>query len=89
MKNLKIYKKSLAILSAVSLVLFSGCSETKTKENKEVKKEKSCEHLVEYFKDEPIIFEECRRNKIMAIVDSDEENLKIFRKKRWRKNNYM
>ena len=78
MKNLKIYKKVFAILSASSLVLFSSCSEIKTKEQKE----KSFEHSVENIED-------FRRNKIMAIVDSDEENLKVFHKKRYRKNNFM
>lgn len=57
MKNLKVYKRVLAILTASTLVLMSSCS----KSNKEPKKEepKACKHLVVYFEDQPITFKEC------------------------------
>ena len=57
MKNLKIYKSALALLTATSILLLCGCSSTK--EEKKESKEKSCTHLTIYFEDIPITFKEC------------------------------
>lgn len=57
MKNLKIYKSALAILTATSILLLSGCSgENKKDENKE---KKLCQHITIYFEDKPITIKEC------------------------------
>lgn len=60
MKNLKIYKSSLALLTATSILLLNGCSASKNeiKENNETK-EKACTHLTVYFEDSPVTFKEC------------------------------
>ena len=55
MKNLKIYKSALALLTATSIFLLSGCSDTSNKE----KKEEPCTHLTVYFEDKPVTFKEC------------------------------
>ena len=64
MKNLKVYKKALAVLSAGTLVLFSGCSLNSTYNDIETtilqtEKKANCRHLIVYFEDKPITFKEC------------------------------
>ena len=77
MKNFKFYKSALALLTAATITLMSGCSgELQTSENKENKKSKPCMHLTIYFADEPITFKECEGYKISATdysKDSDTE----------------
>ena len=88
MKNFKIYRRSFAILSATALVLFSGYSGIKTKANNDVKKAESCKNLTTYFGEQPIIFKKRNDYKILALVDSGEQNIKIYQKKRWNNKNY-
>lgn len=57
MKNLKIYKSALALVTATSILLLCGCQSSK-KENQE-RKEKPCTHLTVYFEDSPVTFKEC------------------------------
>lgn len=58
MKNLKIYKRALAITTAVGITLFSGCSSTnKQKINEEVSS--TCHHMIVEFGGQPVIFREC------------------------------
>ena len=57
MKNLKIYKRALAILTASTLVLMTGCG--KSEDKKKEPKIEPCEHLTIYFEDQPITFKEC------------------------------
>lgn len=57
MKNFKIYKSVLAIITSASILLLSGCS-SNTKKEEKVKSE-PCRHLTVYFEDEPVTFKEC------------------------------
>ena len=67
MKNLKIYKRALAVLTASTMVLLTGCMGNSSKKSEEVKKEEQkietesevCKHLTIYFEDQPITFKEC------------------------------
>ena len=54
MKNLKIYKSALALLTATSLLLLCGCNGKKNEKGTE-----SCSHLTVYFDDNPVTFKEC------------------------------
>ena len=54
MKKIKIYKSALAILTATTISLFSGCTDKNIK-----KSENACMHLTVYFEDKPITFKEC------------------------------
>ena len=56
MKNLKVYKRALALITATSILLLSGCSDEKKDENKE---KKLCQHTTIYFEDQPITIKEC------------------------------
>ena len=58
MKNLKIYKSAIALLTATSILLLSGCSGS-SDDNAKESKEKPCTHLTVYFGDQPITFKEC------------------------------
>ena len=57
MKNLKIYKSALALLTATSILLLCGCSSSN--EERKKSKEESCTHLTIYFENTPITFKEC------------------------------
>jgi len=60
MKNFKIYKSVLAILTSASILLLSGCSGDSNKEEKKAETtNKTCKHLTIYFEDEPVTFKEC------------------------------
>ena len=59
MKNLKIYKRAIAILTASTLILMSGCSKQTEETKKEKTKTEPCKHITIYFEDEPITFKEC------------------------------
>ena len=64
MKNLKMYKRALAILTASTLVLMNGCG--KSEDEKKEPKIESCKHVTIYFEEEPVTFKECEG----YIVDS-------------------
>lgn len=58
MKNLKIYKKAIALTTIVGITLFSGCSSSnQQKNNGEVNS--VCHHLIVEFGGQPVIFREC------------------------------
>ena len=57
MKNFKIYKSALALITSTSILLLCGCGSNANKENKT--KSAPCTHLTIYFADEPITFKEC------------------------------
>lgn len=58
MKNLKIYKKAIALTTIVGITLFSGCSSSnQQKNNGEVNS--VCHHMIVEFGDQPVIFREC------------------------------
>lgn len=58
MKNLKIYKRVLALTNAIGIILFSGCSSSnQQKENEEVNS--TCNHMIVEFGGQPVIFREC------------------------------
>lgn len=62
MKNLKIYKRALALVTSASILLLSGCTSTNTQNTNETKskqKEEKCTHLTVYFENNPITFKEC------------------------------
>ena len=62
MKNLKIYKSALALLTATSILLLCGCNSSK-KDNKN----DSCRHLTVYFEDSPVTFKECEGYEIGEV----------------------
>ena len=67
MKNFKIYKSALALITSASIVLLSGCSSNTKKEEKKAEvSNKDCFHLTIYFEDEPITFKECDGYEISA-----------------------
>ena len=71
MKNLKVYKRVLSLLTASSLVLLCGCSFKSNTNNAETLnqiKTETCTHLTVYFEDEPITFKECEGYKINSEV---------------------
>lgn len=71
MKNLKIYKSALAILTATSILLLNGCSTSKNnEENKSETKglNNHCSHLTVYFEEGPITFKECDGYEISAAI---------------------
>jgi len=55
MKKLKIYKSAIALLTATSILLLSGCSSSKKSEDKST----LCKHATIYFGDESLTFKEC------------------------------
>ena len=69
MKNLKIYKPALALVTATSILLLCGCSTSKNEnqENK-VKDESACTHLTVYFDDKPVTFKECEGYDIATYI---------------------
>ena len=65
MKELKVYKKALAILAASSLTLLCGCSvESNSPEKTEKRTPDYCKHLTVYFEDTPVTFKECEGYRI-------------------------
>ena len=59
MKNLKIYKSALTLVTATTaILLLSGCTSSNNNGNNN-NKEKSCTHLTVYFQDTPVTFKEC------------------------------
>lgn len=66
MKNFKIYKSALALITSASILLLSGCSSTQKNEQQ---KNESCKHLTIYFEDEPITFKECDGYRIGTTRD--------------------
>ena len=79
MKNLKIYKSALAILTATSILLLCGCNSSK-KENKE-NKETSCTHLTVYFEDKPVTFKECEGYDISTSMHGSSSEISYTIKK--------
>lgn len=56
MKNNKFYRRTISLLTATTITLFSGCTgKTNLNENDNHK----CEHLTVYFEDKPVTFKEC------------------------------
>lgn len=78
MKNLNIYKSILAVLSASSILLVTGCTSAKPKNNKE-NESKSCVHLTLIFEDEPITFKECEGYDIHKTRDFHHIDYVIFK----------
>ena len=63
-KNLKINKKTLVLISICSLTLLNGCTNQETKELSQlvvnaINNPKSCTHLTIIFDNETITFKEC------------------------------
>jgi hypothetical protein len=84
MKNFKIYKSALALITSASILLLSGCSSnTKKEEKKEQPKNEYCHHLTIYFEDEPITFKQCEGYEISAStpVYSGECSYSIYKDK--------
>ena len=71
MKNLKIYKKAIALLTASSILLLSGCTISKNNNKESVSNsarvDKYCDHLTVYFAEGPVTFKECEGYEISAI----------------------
>lgn len=69
MKNLKIYKRVLALTTAVGITLFSGCSSSnQQKKNEEVNS--TCHHMIVEFGGQPVIFRECEGYDVYAEYTS-------------------
>jgi len=82
MKNLKIYKSALALLTATSILLLCGCSSSKNEnqENK-TKDESACTHLTVYFEDTPITFKECEGYDISTNMHGSSSEINYIIKK--------
>lgn len=61
MKKIKIYKRALALLTASTISIFSGCSDKNIKSN-----ENACMHLTVYFEDKTVTFKECEGYDILT-----------------------
>ena len=68
MKNLKIYKRTIAILTASTLILMSGCSKQTEEAKKEKTKTEPCKHVTIYFEDKPVTFKECEGYELYANI---------------------
>ena len=62
MKNLNIYKRTLALVTSASMLLLSGCSggTNNTKDiSKQGRQDEYCLHFTVYFEDKPVTFKAC------------------------------
>ena len=66
MKELKVYKKVVAILTASTLSLMTAGCGAKKEEQKEELTTTLCKHVTVYFEDEPITFKQCEGYEIKA-----------------------
>ena len=77
MSNFKVYKKAIAVLTAGTLVLFSGCTaKTNNSEANTKPDTKGCIHLTVYFEDKPITFKECDGYEI--YIETNYQNSRLY-----------
>lgn len=82
MKNFKIYKSALALITSASILLLSGCNKDSNKSNtidkndniskvtEQVEENQSCWHLCVSFENETITFKQCEGYDISASLKS-------------------